>query len=190
MTTTTQSLVDRFNTIDPKYADRNKRMLAYDLRSLLNEEAQVGFSYLSDEKRATLNEFRANFVWDTDYAVCVEFEVYSSLFEDFPCSKELFERYIDGTLEPPTEEEIAEKNPYYADGIDTEILGTDDCKPAISVRNLRLKPNDSQKFEEEVNKVIAEITSLDADAKAKILMEIREKLVQENKVKESEPKTD
>ena len=190
METTTQSLVDKFNTIDPKYADRNKRMLAYDLRSLLNLEAEVGFSHLSNESMATLNEFRANFVWDTDYAVNVEFEVHSHLFEHFPCSKELFERYIDGTLEPPTEEEIAEKNHYYADGIDTEILGTDDCKPAISVRNLRLKPNDSQKFEEEVNKVIAEITSLDADAKAKILMEIREKLVQENKVKESEPKTD
>ena len=53
-----------------------------------------------------------------------------------------------------------------------------------------LETIDLKKFEEEVNKVIAEITSLDADAKAKILMEIREKLVQENKVKESEPKTD
>ena len=111
MTTTTQSLVDRFNTPDPKCKDRNKRMLAYDLRSLLNEEAKVGFSHLSDENMATLNEFRANFVWDTDYAVNVEFEVHSHLFEHFPCSKELFERYIDGTLEPPTEEEIAEKTP-------------------------------------------------------------------------------
>ena len=83
METTTQSLVDKFNTIDPKYADRNKRMLAYDLRSLLNLEAEVGFSHLSNESMATLNEFRANFVWDTDYAVNVEFEVHSHLFEHF-----------------------------------------------------------------------------------------------------------
>ena len=184
MTTATQSLVDRFNTIDPKYPNRNKNYLEWELRTLLNSEAETGFSFLSDENKKALNEFRANFVWDTDYAVSVSFEVHSNLHSDFPCSKESFERYIKGTLEPPTEDEIAEVNPDYQYGMDTEIYGTEDCSPALKVKNLRLKPNDSQKFEEAVNKVIAEITSLDADTKAKILMEIREKLVQEHKVQE------
>ena len=76
------------------------------------------------------------------------------------------------------------------DNVDSDVYGLNDLEANIQISNLRLIPKDYKKFEEAVNKVIAEITSLDADTKAKILMEIREKLVQENKVQESEPKTD
>ena len=189
MTTTTQSLVDRFNNIDPEAPYRAKYELIKDLQDLLNDEAKG--TGLFPDKWSLLKEYRDNFEWDTEYQVRVDFEVEATLSSTITCTKETIRSYLDGSLDTyDLEKEVATEDRYYMENVETEVYGVNDIKPDIQVRNLRLIPKDYQKFAEAINKVIAEITSLDADTKAKILMEIREKLVQENKVQESEPKTD
>ena len=187
MTTTTQSLVDRFNNIDPEKPYRAKYELTRELEDLLNTEAQGG---LPDDRLNLLKEYRDNFEWDTQYQVRAEFSVDSTLYGDITCSKEEFSNYLNHTSDFDFEEILATQDRYYMENVDSDVYGLNDLEANIQISNLRLIPKDYQKFEEAVNKVIAEITSLDADTKAKILMEIREKLVQENKVQESEPKTD
>ena len=190
MTITTQSLVDRFNNIDPEAPYRAKYELIKDLQDLLNDEAKG--TGLFPDKWSLLKEYRDNFEWDTEYQVRVDFEVEATLSSEITCTKETFESYLShGSLDVyDFEMELAKQDKYYMENVENEVYGVNDIKPDIQVRNLRLIPKDYQKFAEAINKVIAEITSIDADTKAKILMEIREKLVQENKVKESEPKTD
>ena len=188
MTTTTQSLMDKFiNANKPDTPYREKYQFERDLTDLLNTEAQGG---LPDDRLNLLKEYRDNFEWDTQYQVRAEFSVDSTLYGDINCSKEEFSSYLNDTSDFDFEEILAKQDRYYMDNVDSDVYGLNDLEANIQISNLRLIPKDYQKFEEAVNKVIAEITSLDADTKAKILMEIREKLVQENKVKESEPKTD
>ena len=190
MTITTQSLVDRFNNIDPEAPYRAKYELKTDLEDLLNEEVE-GNSIMSADRLSLLEEYRDNFEWDTEYQVRVDFDMDASLSGDITCTKEKIKSYLDGSLDTyELETELAKQDPYYMENVENEVYDVQDIKPNIQVRNLRLIPKGNQEFAEAINKVIAEITSIDADTKAKILMEIREKLVQENKVKESEPKTD
>ncbi len=77
MTTTTQSLVDRFNNIDPEKPYRAKYELTRELEDLLNTEAQGG---LPDDRLNLLKEYRDNFEWDTQYQVRAEFSVDSTLY--------------------------------------------------------------------------------------------------------------
>ena len=183
MTITTQSLVDRFNNIDPEAPYRAKYELIKDLQDLLNDEAKG--TGLFPDKWSLLKEYRDNFEWDTQYQVRAEFSVDSTLYGDITCSKEEFSSYLNDTSDFDFEEILAKQDRYYMDNVDSDVYGLNDLEANIQISNLRLIPKDYQKFEEAVNKVIAEITSLDADTKAKILMEIREKLVQEHKVQET-----
>ena len=145
MTTETKqiSLVDKFNTQIKE--NKTTYYIEKELEGLLNSE--VAGRWFSEENKALLTEYRANFDWEVSYWVKFDWEVGS----DFSSSEKAenlaeFNAYLSGKKEPPTTEDLEKENEYWRDDIETEVYGVTSVRPSISVSNLRLKKKNKQNY--------------------------------------------
>ena len=144
-TTKTETLVERWNNAETKTqelhnGDTNtwypaRQKMAWELGRLLAYEIEYGYALGNEEK---LKEYKANFVWDTDYSVNVVWEVEpSSYTQSFDCSSpEEVKEILKGKkeLEAPAYDEVDMSIDYGSD-----FTGDFQTNPVISVSNLRLK---------------------------------------------------
>ena len=176
----TESLVQQFQKIDPKKPYWAKYHLCQELQSLLQSEVSGS---LSQGEEVKLKEFRDNFTWTESYSVKTEYDICSDLTISIPCdTKELMEHYLNGIVElPQSGEELAEKDPYYMDDLETEIYGVRHKTPSISVYNLELKP-ESERIDSNdlvLNSLGLDISSLEESVKQKLVMNFREQVIKE-----------
>ena len=176
----TESLVQQFQKIDPKKPYWAKYHLCQELQSLLQSEVSGS---LSQGEAVKLKEFRDNFNWTESYSVKTEYDISSVLIKSIPCNtKQLMESYLNGAVElPQSGEELAEKDPYYMDDLETEIYGVKDKNPCIRVYDLELKPESERIVSNDIvlNSLALDISSLEESVKQKLVMNFREQVTKE-----------
>lgn len=148
--TTVQSLLDRFNNAEKKVSHTGDEffpehnVMAFELGRLLSREMKRGIRYVSQADIDTLQEFKENFEWETEYGVCVTWEIEPSTATQFiECSSsDDMAAYLSGAKEPecPAYDDIRDDIDYGC-----ELTGDFSTDARIHVSNLRPKQQKATK---------------------------------------------
>ena len=147
--TKTQTLIERFNTVEERTNNKGEKSthypqrwrMKYELGKLLSNEIGAPYLLKYDNGQEQLNEYKENFEWDTKYAVSVDWEICAPSFtKEYECSSvEQMKSYLYGREEleePDWEEDKVDCGMEYGS---SEFTGEKEVHAKVRISNFRLK---------------------------------------------------